>query len=390
MSAAGQEAGPAGHRQFADLGDLPLELGGVLPGLTVAYETWGTPAPDRTNAVLVLHALTGDSHVAGPAGEGHPTPGWWDAVVGPGKPLDTDRWWVVAPNVLGGCRGTTGPASRRSDGSVWGSRFPRTTIRDQVAAEALLADALGIGRWAAVLGGSMGGMRSLEWAVSRPERVGAALVLAVGAATSADQVALGSVQRRAIAVDPAWQSGDYHDTGTRPEHGLALARQIAHLTYRSEQELALRFGRSPQGDEDPLLGGRFAVESYLQHHGSKLVGRFDAASYVALTSAMDTHDVGRGRGGVARALSQVPVPTVVGGVDSDRLYPLAQQEEIARLLPHADGLHVVTSPYGHDAFLIEAEQVGRLVERTLSHARTSGASGRMGVDGGQRVESRGQ
>lgn len=357
-------------RTAVELGALDLELGGRLPSITLAYETWGTPRRDQAgqlaNAVLVLHALTGDSHVAGPAGPDQPTPGWWNPLVGSGKPLDTDRWFVVAANVLGGCRGSTGPATMAPDGRRYGSRFPEITVRDQVRAEAMLADALGIERFAAVVGASMGGMRALEWPLMFPDRVGAALVVAVGAAASADQIATQSTQQLAITSDPAWQGGDYTDIG--PVGGLGLARRIAHLTYRTENELATRFGRDVQDD------GRFAVVSYLDHHGDKLAARFDAGSYVTLTQAMNTHDVGRGRGGVAAALGSLTVPVVVAGVDSDRLYPLYQQQELADLIPTTDQLHVIRSPYGHDGFLIEADQVSELVRLTLNRSTAARAA----------------
>lgn len=317
--------------------------------------------------MLVLHALTGDSHVTGPAGPGHPTPGWWDTLIGPGRALDTDRWFVVAPNVLGGCQGSTGPASYRPDGRRWGGSFPFLTQRDQVAAEAELADGLGIDRWALVVGGSMGGMRALEWAVGHPERTGALLLVATPAASSAEQIAWASAQVRAIRSDPAWRGGDYHDAGPGggPHTGLGLARRLAHITYRSEDELRGRFGRAAQDTEDPWRGGRYAVESYLDHHAEKLVRRFDAASYVVLTEAMNAHDIGRGRGGTAAALRRVTAPAVVAGVDSDRLYPLVQQAELAAGIPGADGVRVITSPYGHDGFLIEAGQVGALVRELV-------------------------
>lgn len=366
-SGAWREGDPPGRRRWHRLSrPLPLEAGGELPGARLAFETWGRPAPDASNAVLVLHALTGDSHVAGPAEPGHPTPGWWDGLVGPGRALDTDRWFVVAPNVLGGCQGSTGPASLRPDGTRrWGGSFPFLTQRDQVAAERDLADALGIEKWALVVGGSMGGMRALEWAVSYPERTGALLLLATTAAASAEQIAWASIQLHAIRSDPHWRGGDYHDTGSGPHAGLGLARRLAHVTYRSEAELQLRFGRVPQGTEHPWYGGRYQVESYLDHHADKLIRRFDAASYVVLTEAMNAHDVGRGRGGVRAALRRVSAPALVAGVDSDRLYPLSQQEELASGIPGADRLRVIESPYGHDGFLLETEQVGRLVRELL-------------------------
>ncbi|WP_344607080.1 homoserine O-acetyltransferase MetX [Streptomyces glaucus] len=369
---AWQEGDPPGRRRWHTLArPLPLEAGGELPGVRLAFETWGRLAPDRSNAVLVLHALTGDSHAAGPAEPGHPTPGWWDGLIGPGRALDTDRWFVVAPNVLGGCQGSTGPSSRRGDGRRWGGAFPYLTQRDQVAAEADLADALGVERWALVLGGSMGGMRALEWAVGRPGRTAALLLLATTAAASAEQIAWANVQLHAIRSDPYWNGGDYHDAGPGrgPHAGLGLARRIAHVTYRSEPELQQRFGRSPQGAEDPWRGGRYQVESYLDHHAAKLVRRFDAASYVVLSQAMNGHDVGRGRGGLRAALRRVTADTLVAGVDSDRLYPLAQQREIAALVPGADGVRVVESPHGHDGFLVEREQVAALVRELLDRGR---------------------
>ncbi|MBA4607638.1 homoserine O-acetyltransferase [Aeromicrobium sp. Marseille-Q0843] len=321
------------------LGDLTLEGGEVLPRLEVAYDTWGEFTGD--NAVLVLHALTGDSIVAG-------SDGWWNEVVGPGLGIDTDRFFVVAANILGGCKGTTGPASAGPDGRVWGNRFPAITVRDQVAAEAMLTDHLGIDRWHAVIGGSAGGMRAVEWAVTHPERVERLFLLASSAYASAEQIAWTSTQADIIRA-------------AGPEAGLELARRIAHTTYRSEAELAERFGRTVQSD------GRFAVQSYLQHHGDKLVKRFDAWSYIALGDAMNSHDVGRDRGGLEAALGRVTARTVVAAIDSDRLYPPYQQQELADLIPTAEPLAVVRSPHGHDGFLIEHDQVGALARDLLEH-----------------------
>ena len=367
---AWREGDPVGGRRFADLGALDLEAGGRLPAVRVAYETWGQLDADGGNAVLVLHALTGDSHVAGPPGPGHRSAGWWEGMVGPGRALDTDRWFVVAPNVLGGCQGTTGPSSPAPDGRPYGSRFPFLTIRDQVAAEAGLADALGIQRWAGVLGGSMGGMRALEWAVTHADRVGSLLLLACSAAASAEQIALCSPQLHAIRADPNWRGGDYHDAsrGEGPHVGLGVARRIAQVSYRSEVELSARFDRAAQAGEDPLRGGRYAVESYLDHHADKLARRFDAGTYVTLTEAMNSHDVGRGRGGVEVALGLVTARTIVAAIDSDRLYPPYQQEQLARGIPEAGRLRVVSSPYGHDGFLLEADAVGALVRELLAPA----------------------
>ena len=368
-SAAWREGDPPGARRFVDVGPLALELGGALPAVRLAYETWGSLDEQASNAVLVLHALTGDAHISGPAGPGQPTAGWWDALVGPGRGLDPERCFVVAANVLGGCQGSTGPSSLAPDGRPWGSRFPRITVGDQVRAELALADHLGIDRWATVLGGSMGGMRALEWAVAAPDRIATALVLATSAVASAEQIATQTTQNLAITQDPDWRGGNYHSStpGDGPHRGLGLARRIAHLTYRSESELAERFDNHPQTGEDPLRDGRYAVQSYLDHHAGKLCRRFDAGTYVALTDAMTTWDVGRGRGGLAAALSQVRLPVVVAGVDSDRLYPLHQQRAIAELLPGAvGGLRTVTSAYGHDGFLLEQDQVSALVAEVLS------------------------
>ncbi len=359
-----------GRRRFAALGALDCEAGGHLPDVTLAYETFGTPRRDHTgrvtNAVLVCHALTGDSHVSGPAGRGHVTPGWWAGVIGPGCALDTERWFVVCANMLGGCQGSTGPSSRAPDGHAWGSRFPAITIRDQVAVEIRLADHLSITRWAGVLGGSMGGMRVLEWLATAPQRVDSALVLAVGAAAHADQIAAYSAQLAAIESDPAWQGGDYHDSGPGPVLGMGIARRLAQVTYRGQAEIESRFGNAAQPGEDPLLGGRFAIESYLDHHAGKLAGRFDAGTYVVATRAMNTHDVGRGRGGIEAALAGADMPVVVAGISTDRLYPLPLQRRIAEALPGCEGLTVIDSPHGHDAFLLEEQAVGALISGLLA------------------------
>lgn len=352
-----------GRRQVVTVlpGGLDLEAGGRLPAVTVAYETWGTLDARASNAVLVLHALTGDSHASGPAGPGHPQPGWWEGVVGPSGAVDTDRFFVVCPNVLGGCQGTTGPGSTAPDGRPYGSRFPVVTIRDQVAVERALADHLGIGAWAAVVGGSMGGMRLLEWCVSWPRRVERAVVVAVGAAATAEQIALCGLQARAVAADPSFDGGDYYERPAGPVSGLSLARGIGQVSYRSELELQERFGRDPQDGEDPLRGGRYAVDSYIEHHGDKLVERFDANSYLVLSRAMCHHDVGRGRGGLAAALARVEAEMTVAGISSDRLYPLWSQHELAGLLPGSPGVEVVESVVGHDGFLVEAEAVGAVI-----------------------------
>lgn len=361
---AWREGDPAGNRQFLTVGALDLEYGGRIPSVRVAFETWGQLNEDRSNAILVLHALTGDSHIAGPPAIGHPTAGWWDDIVGPGKPLDTDKWFVVAPNMLGGCQGSTGPASLSTDGREWAARFPFLTIRDQVSAQVSFSDALGIGRWAAVIGGSMGGMQSLEWAVGHPERMERVAILAAPAISSADQIALNSVQIEAIRMDPHFADGDYYDfaDGEGPTRGLALARRMALLNYRSPTELNDRFERAWQSDINPLGGdGKFAVESYLDFHGNKFTRRFDSNSYITVVSAMSSHDVGRARNGIAAALSRVTARTLVLGISSDRLFPVPYQAVVAagiRSSMSGSEPVVIESEFGHDGFLIETAAVG--------------------------------
>jgi homoserine O-acetyltransferase len=372
-TAAWREGDLVGDRHFVDIGELKTELGDVIPQVTVAYETWGTLNEDGSNAVYICHALTGDSHVAGEAGPGHKTGGWWHSLVGPGCPVDTDEWFVVCANVLGGCQGTTGPASPAPDGRPWGGRFPVVTVGDMVEVERRLTDALGIERWALLLGPSLGGMRVLEWMVRYPERVRGGLTLGSTAAVTADQIGTHATQIAAIEADPAFQGGDFYDAGPGggPHVGMGIARRIAHLTYRSETELDDRFGRQFQGDEDPYAGGRFAVESYLDHHADKLARRFDANTYIALTRAMSLFDLGAGRGGVAAALGSIHAPLTVVGIDSDRLFPLRLQQRMVDLTPGADRLHVILSEYGHDGFLVEDEQVGVFVAHALHRVRRS-------------------
>lgn len=360
------EPAPPSRRRSLVVGSLGTESGAHLPEVRMAVQTWGRLNSAGDNAVLVLHALTGDSHVVGDAGPGQPTPGWWPGLIGPGAALDTDELYVVAPNVLGGCRGSTGPSTPAADGRPYGSSFPTLTIRDQVHAEALLADALGIRSFAAVLGGSMGGMRALEWAVTYPGRVRRCLAIATCAIATADQIAWATPQLHAIRGDAGFVGGDYYP-GPGPRNGLEVARQIAHTTYRAAVDLDDRFGAAPQLGEEPLRGGRYAVQSYLQHHGRKLVRRFDANSYLVLTEAMNGHDIGRARGGVEAALRRITAELTVAVVDSDRLYTPAEGAVIAQA-PACRQLVTIASPYGHDAFLIETEQVFDVVLRALAPA----------------------
>src|SRR4051794_4497778 len=371
VTGAWRPGDPPGRRQFATLFDARphvLETGGRVANVTIAYEAWGVLNADASNALLVLHALTGDSHATGPRAPGHPAEGWWDGLIGPGCAIDSDRFFVVCTNVLGGCQGTTGPASiDPATGTPYASRFPTVTIRDQVVVEAAFMTQLGIRRWAAVVGGSMGGQRALEWAVAFPDRVPHAVVMACGAQATAEEIALCSLQIRAIRADPCFRGGDYYDAapGDGPWRGMSLARGIGQVSYRSEIEFAERFGRGRQGDEQPLDGGRYAIESYLEYHGEKLASRFDANTYVTLSQAMNHHDVGRGRGGIRAALTRISGSVTLAGISSDRLYPLRLQHELAQLIPGATALTIVESLDGHDGFLTETEQVGAVIRKAL-------------------------
>jgi homoserine O-acetyltransferase len=334
-----------------DLGSFVLESGARLPSLTVAYRTWGRLDEDGGNAVLVCHSLTGSAALDS----------WWGAILGPGRALDPTRDFVVCSNVLGGCYGTTGPASERPGaGRPWGADFPAATVRDLVRAQAVLLDALGVRRLRLVTGGSLGGMQVLEWALLFPDRVAAIAPIAVSARHSAWCIALSEAQRQAICADPRWRGGRYPREDP-PEAGLAAARMVAMCSYRSRESFELRFGRSADAS------GVFGVEGWLHHHGRKLVRRFDAATYVGLTRTMDTHDVGRGRGGWRAALATVNAPALVVSIDSDVLYPPVEQEALADALP-LGRLATLRSPHGHDAFLIEGDAVDALLRRFRAEA----------------------
>jgi homoserine O-acetyltransferase len=359
---------PVGSRKFFDLPrPLALDGGATLFPVTLAYETWGTLAADGSNAILLCHAWTGDAHAAG-AAHAHPAPGWWEGVVGPGMAIDTDHWFVVCSNVLGGCQGSTGPASPHpDDGRPYGSRFPVITIRDMVRAQARLADELGVRRWHSVIGGSMGGMQVLEWAITFPERCGSIVPIATCTQSSAQQIAWGAIGRRAVQLDPKWRGGDYYDApdDDGPWQGLAVARMVAQVTFRSDNAFTDRFGRE-LADGATLRDGldlwqRFEVERYLDYHGDKLVRRFDANSYLIIGKAMDLHDVGRHRNGLRPAMERIVSPTLVMGISSDILYPAYQQRQIHDMLLAAgtkSDYVEIDSPNGHDAFLIDLDQVG--------------------------------
>lgn len=350
------------------VGPVRLEGGAVLDRADIAYEAYGDPALAKDRTILVCHALTGDAHAATLDGQ----PGWWDGLIGPGRVLDTNRFFVVCSNVLGGCAGSTGPASPAPDGRPWGRRFPTITIRDMVEAQRLLLDQLGVGRLYAVIGGSMGGMQALEWAVSYPDRVERCVAIATSASLSAMAIAYNDVMRLAIMNDPAWKGGDYYDTG-QPAAGLALARMIGMITYRGPQLYNARFGRNmvtPEGREIEFES-RFQIESYLRYQGEKLVRRFDANSYLYLIKAMDLHDVGRGRGGVREALGRVEAKVLCVGIDSDILYPAQEQIEIADMLAAAGkrvAYREIESVYGHDAFLVEFQQLTEILGGFFEYA----------------------
>lgn len=371
----GDDPGNRRFLTFATDHAFAVESGAALRDVTIAYETWGTLNRDASNAILVLHAWTGDSHAAGRAGRGHEAPGWWDEVIGPGGYIDTNEWFVVCPNVLGGCQGSTGPASPHpDDGLPYGSRFPVVTIRDMVRAQAHLMPHLGIEAWASVLGGSMGGMQALEWAITYPSRVRSIVPIASCMQASAQQIAWGVIGRQSIRLDPRWRGGDYYDAepGDGPAEGLAVARQVAQVTFRSDNAFTQRFGRdlTDQAQVGDTFGlwQEFEVERYLQYHGDKLVRRFDANSYLLIGKAMDLHDIARGRGTVERAMARITGPNLTIGINSDILYPPYQQVELSQLLPR-DGVvseYVeVDSIHGHDAFLIHFDEIGEPIRRFL-------------------------
>ena len=370
-SGAWRDGDPQGDRQFATLSDLKLENGQNLSNYRIAFESWGELNHEHTNAVLVLHGLTGDSHAVGAANKEHPTDGWWKQIIGPGLAIDTDKFFVVASNNLGGCQGSTGPSSLDTNGREFGTSFPYLTIRDQVSAQRAMAHLLGIKKWHAVLGGSLGAMHALEWAIMHPDEVKRIGVIAGPAASTADQIALNSIQIQAIKSDPAFANGNYYDAkaGFGPHQGLALARRMAILNYRSPNELNDRFERAFQSNVSPLGGGgRWAVESYLDFHSNKFTRRFDANSYITLVESMNSHDVGRGRGGVQAALATIKAKSIVVGISSDRLFPLEDQELIAASIGGeiiSGGLQVIDSEFGHDAFLIEDIKLAPMIRALL-------------------------
>ncbi|WP_210415258.1 homoserine O-acetyltransferase [Corynebacterium sp. sy039] len=342
-----------GKLEQLNIGSVTTEAGSVIDDVVIAYRCWGSFNSD--NLILVEHSLTSDSDVSS----------WWSDLIGPGRALDTDKYCVLCTNALGSCYGSTGPSSCHPDGQAWGSRFPAISIRDQVKAEKIFLDALGIDTIHSVIGGSMGGARTLEWALTYPDMIGAALVIAISARASGWQIGIQTAQISAIERDPLWNNGDYY-ADSPPLEGLAAARRLAHLTYRGELEIDERFGARAQQGENPLGDfrhpqQRFAVQSYLEYQGVKLAERFDAGSYVTLTEALNRHDIGRGRGGLNKALASCQVPTMVAGVDTDILYPYHQQEHLSRNLGNLLAMSKISSPVGHDAFLTESRQMDRII-----------------------------
>ncbi len=353
---------------------LVLESGETIPSLTIAFETYGTLNHDRSNAILIGHALSGDAHVAG-FHEGDEKPGWWDTVVGPGKGFDTDRYFVICSNVIGGCQGSTGPSTNNPvTGKPYGAQFPVITIKDMVHAQKLLVDHLGISQLYAVAGGSMGGMQALQWTVSFPDMMKKAIVIAATGYSTPQQIAFNEVGRKAITSDPEWNGGNYYDPKSDeapgPVKGLALARMVGHITYLSDESMRAKFGRSLQ-KKDRIgydFSTDFAVESYLHHQGDTFTHRFDANSYLYITKAIDYFDLTKD-GSLAGGLAGVHASFLVISVSSDWLYPPYQSEEIVSALTANDRevrYSEIHSHFGHDAFLLESGQINYQISQFLS------------------------
>jgi homoserine O-acetyltransferase len=356
--------------QFAHPRQPFLLAGGEkLDSVTVAYETYGVLNEERSNAVLILHALTGDAHAAG-YHEGKDQPGWWDGMIGPGRAFDSDQYFIICSNVLGGCQGTTGPSSiRAATGKRYDLDFPIIAISDMVDVERQLIDHLGIQRLLAVAGGSMGGMQGLEWLARYPDRLRSAIIIATAAKHSPQQIAFNEVGRQAIMADPRWREGRYD--GSPPAKGLAVARMIGHITYMSEASMAEKFGRRMRDSERRHKFSRgFEVEEYLHHKGKRFVERFDANSYLYITYAMDSYDLSRGRD-LHHVFAGLDAHVLLVGFKSDWLYPAAQMRELARACKRA-GVDAtfceIDSTYGHDAFLLEIDEETHLIRHFLQKA----------------------
>jgi homoserine O-acetyltransferase len=360
--------------RFGQAKPLQLDSGGQLVDLQIAYQTYGTLNSDGTNAILICHALTGDQHVAST----NPVtgkPGWWSEMVGPGKPIDTDRYFVICSNVVGGCMGTTGPASTNpATDRVYGLDLPVITVRDMVRAQAMLLDHLGIDTLFSVAGGSLGGMQVLQWAAAYPERVFSALPLATGARHSSQNIAFHEVGRQAVMADPDWRGGRYFEAGVSPRKGLAVARMAAHITYLSEEALHRKFGRNLQDRDKPTFGfdADFQIESYLRYQGSAFVDRFDANSYLYMTRAMDYFDLAADYGGrLANAFLGTKTRFCVASFTSDWLFPTIENKAVVRAL-NAAGASVsfveIDTDRGHDAFLLDEPELFATIRGFLSAA----------------------
>jgi len=352
---------------FASDSPFCLESGEQLGPVSLAYETYGRLNEAKSNAVLILHALTGDAHAAG-FHSGDEKPGWWDEMVGPGKAFDTEKYFVICSNILGGCRGSTGPGSLNpATGKIYGLEFPLISIGDMVNAQVQLVASLGIDRLLAVAGGSMGGMQVLEWMFSHPDRIRSTIPISTALRHSPQQIAFNEVGRQSIMADPGWNNGNYYSTQP-PHRGLAVARMVGHITYMSEKSMETKFGRRLKGERKPFkFTGDFEVEGYLHYRGKSFVGRFDANSYLYITKAMDLYDAARGRR-AQDILRGLPLKVLVIAFKSDWLYPLAQTREIVKACKTA-GLDTtyceIESDYGHDAFLLEIAEASHLVKYFL-------------------------
>lgn len=369
------EAGEVGlveWRDFVSTTPFAFELGGTLPGFTLRYETYGTLNRARDNAILVCHALSGDHHCAGIHRLQDRKPGWWNNLIGPGKAVDTTRFFVVCSNCLGGCQGSTGPASLDpTTGAPYGLRFPPLTIRDMVRAQARLADALGIGAWHAVLGGSMGGMQVLQWAIEFPDRVRRILPMATTGRQNAQAIAFNEVGRSAIIQDPGWQNGDYRP-GEGPRVGLAIARMMAHITYLSDKGLEDKFGRArrsaPATGAPALAEVEFEVESYLRHQGQSFINRFDANTYLYFTKALDRFDLYGTEGRLDATFAPVQAEALVIGFTSDWLFPTVQNRALVHALLRAGkraSYAELDTNLGHDSFLLESPALYALIREFL-------------------------
>lgn len=358
------------QRQYAQFNfPLALSSGESLPSFTIAYETYGKLNESRSNAILVCHALSGDAHLAGYySDDPEEKPGWWDDAVGPDKMFDTNEFFVICSNVIGGCQGSTGPTSMADDAKPYGLRFPIVTVQDMVRAQTYLVDYLGITTLFAVAGGSMGGMQAMQWAVEYPQRVANCILLATTAASSAQQIAFNEVGRQAIYADPNWNHGNYYKVGhPLPASGLAVARMVGHITYMSDYSMTEKFGRHWQDEQKPLpsfSSADFAVESYLKHQGDQFVKRFDANTYLYITKALDLFDIGAAYGGLAKAFSRARANFLIVSFSTDWLYTLGQSLEMFQTLiqlgRNAEHHHV-ESNFGHDSFLVEVELMNHIL-----------------------------